>query len=425
MTQPLQLLIAEDNAADAELLIRALRRSNFEPDWRRVDTEKDFVGALHDGLDLIISDYDMPHFTGLKALTLAKARYPELPFLIVSGTIGEETAVEAMRLGATDYLLKDRLVRLGPAVERALQEARSKRERRLVEEDFRLLFAHNPMPMWVYELDTLRFLAVNDAAVAHYGYSRMEFLSMTLKEIRPAEDVPRMLESVRGRLPGVTRAGIWRHLRKDGSTIMVEIAAHITTFQGQPAELVLAHDVTERFAAEEALCESEGRLRIVTENARVGLIMVDTDRRYTFANATYAEILGLPSADIVGLRVADVLPGLYEEQIRPRLDRAFAGERVAYELNRPASGGMQYFAVKYEPTKTSGQVSLVVVVMTDITERVRADQRIREQLAELLRWQDVMLDREDRVQTLKAEINALLAQLAQPPRYGTDTPAAS
>jgi PAS domain S-box-containing protein len=134
----------------------------------------------------------------------------------------------------------------------------------------------------------------------------------------------------------------------------------------------LARDALRR-EAEQGLRASEERLQLVTDNARVGLVMIDRDRRYSFANATYAEILGLASPEIIGLRVADVLAPLYE-QIRPRLDRAFAGERVAYELSRPAAVGTHYYTVRYEPTKVNGAVVRVVAVVTDITDRKQAEE---------------------------------------------------
>src|SRR5271155_1274607 len=123
MSQRTQILIVEDNPADADLLVRELRHSGFEFDWQRVDTEAEYLAKLNSGLDLILSDYEMPEFGGLRALELLNQQPAlEIPFIIVSGTIGEEMAVAAMREGAADYLLKDRIVRLGPAVRRALQE---------------------------------------------------------------------------------------------------------------------------------------------------------------------------------------------------------------------------------------------------------------------------------------------------------------
>ena len=121
---------------------------------------------------------------------------------------------------------------------------------RASEERYRLLFQSNPHPMWVYDLDTLAFLAVNEAAVRHYGYSQKEFLRMTIKDIRPAEEVPRLLENVARVRSGLDQAGVWRHRKKDGTLIEVEITSYALTFDGRRAELVLANDVTERQRAE-------------------------------------------------------------------------------------------------------------------------------------------------------------------------------
>jgi PAS domain S-box-containing protein len=113
------------------------------------------------------------------------------------------------------------------------------------------LFEVNPHPMWVYDLETLRFLVVNDAAVRRYGYSRDEFLAITLRDIRPPEDVPALLRNVAGVGQGLDRAGLWRHRLKDGSLIDVEITSHTLEFDGRRAELVLAIDVAERRRTEE------------------------------------------------------------------------------------------------------------------------------------------------------------------------------
>jgi PAS domain S-box-containing protein len=128
---------------------------------------------------------------------------------------------------------------------------------RVSEERYRLFFESNPQPMWVYDLETLAFLAVNDAAVEHYGYTREQFLSMTLKDIRPQDDVPALLDNVSKVTAGIDKAGVWKHRKKDGTLIDVEITSHTLTFCGKRAEVVLAYDVTERKRLEQELVRAE------------------------------------------------------------------------------------------------------------------------------------------------------------------------
>jgi DNA-binding NtrC family response regulator len=116
MAQPIRLLLVEDNPSDVELVALALRRDGFEATIEQVDTEADYVAALSRTFDVILSDFELPQFDGLRALDLRGERGVTTPFIIVSGTIGEATAVEAMKRGAADYLLKDRLGRLGAAI---------------------------------------------------------------------------------------------------------------------------------------------------------------------------------------------------------------------------------------------------------------------------------------------------------------------
>jgi signal transduction histidine kinase/DNA-binding response OmpR family regulator len=137
MGTPLKILVVEDSPDDAELMIAQLRRHGFDPLWRRVDNEPEFLAELKKLPDIVLSDYAMPNFNGLRAAQLVQASGTNIPFILVSGTMGEETAVDAMRHGATDYLLKDRIARLGKAVERALEQKRLADERRRTEEELR------------------------------------------------------------------------------------------------------------------------------------------------------------------------------------------------------------------------------------------------------------------------------------------------
>lgn len=120
------------------------------------------------------------------------------------------------------------------------------------EEQYRLLFESNPIPMWVFDRNTLRFLAVNHAAIHQYGYTEQELLAATIADIRPTEDIPSLLADVEKRGFGFQEPGIWRHRKKNGSLFDVEIAAHSIEYHGVEAMLVAANDVTERKKAEES-----------------------------------------------------------------------------------------------------------------------------------------------------------------------------
>lgn len=129
-------------------------------------------------------------------------------------------------------------------------------------ERYRLTFDRNPVPMWVFERDTLAFLDVNQAAVEHYGYTREEFLAMSLKDIRPPDDVPQLVASVAEPMDGPTRLRRWKHRRKDGSLIDVEVTRTDVELQGRAAAFALANDVTQRLAAEQALERSKERIEL-------------------------------------------------------------------------------------------------------------------------------------------------------------------
>ena len=142
MGVPLKILLVEDSEDDALLLLRQLRRGGYEPTWERVDTAREMEAALEGReWDIVVSDHSMPTFSSVAALDLLRRKgFVDLPFIIVSGQIGEDAAVAAMKAGAHDYLMKDNLARLNSAIERELKDAEARRERRRAEEKYRLIF---------------------------------------------------------------------------------------------------------------------------------------------------------------------------------------------------------------------------------------------------------------------------------------------
>jgi PAS domain S-box-containing protein len=156
--QPLRVLVVEDHASDAELMIRALEAAGYDPDWCRVESECDYLTRLNPSLDVILADFYLPQFDAARALDLLQKRSFDIPLIVVTGSIGEEAAVEVLRSGAADYLLKDRLARLGPAVQRAIEQRRLRCAHRLAQQELcateeRMRFALRASRVGIWEAD--------------------------------------------------------------------------------------------------------------------------------------------------------------------------------------------------------------------------------------------------------------------------------
>jgi PAS domain S-box-containing protein len=385
MNDPLRMLHLEDDPDYCDLVRALLAQEGYRVESVLADDRASFQAALApEKFEVILADYSLPSYNGLEALRLAREKCPDTPFLLVSGTIGEEAAIESLKCGATDYVLKQWPDRLVPAVRRAIKEAAERKQRRQAETElsrrekyfraltenalnilsivdregvftyhspsvknvlgyepeelvgrsafdsihpedlpgvlqgfdnglkhpdrtftlefrvpkrdgswrcleavcqsrlgdpeiagvavnsrdvsdrklveaglresekrYRLIFDGNPTPMLVFDHETLVFLEVNEAAVQHYGYSRQEFRRMTLKDIRPPDDGPAMIEYVHefvvgSASSGVGFAGAWRHRRKDGSAMDVELKWCPISFGGRAASLAMVNDITQR-----------------------------------------------------------------------------------------------------------------------------------------------------------------------------------
>lgn len=274
MKEVLQVLIVEDNPADAKMLLAELRAAGYEPGWKRVETEADFLAELENSPDIILSDYAMPAFSGLRAAELLQASGREIPFILISGTVGEDVAVEAMRQGATDYLLKDRIVRLGSAVERALREALVKRERQKAEETLRLLgkaLEQTNESIFItdarLDLPGPAIVFVNPAYTRMTGYSAEESIGKTPRILQG----PRTDRAVLGRLrqsleQGEQFSGGAINYRKDGTEFDLEWqVAPVRDAGGETTHFVgIQRDVTERKARERELNSANRALHMLS-----------------------------------------------------------------------------------------------------------------------------------------------------------------
>ena len=186
MPLPLNILIVEDSEDDTQLVMQELRRAGFDPRWQRVETEPDFLAELAKQPDLILSDFAMPQFSGLRAAELTGTSGLDIPFILISGTIGEDLAVEAMKRGVTDYFLKDRIARLGAAVEQALAQKQIRMRQRQADASlklFRALIDRSSDGILVSDPATGRFLDVNHTICERLGYTREELLQLGVTDI--------------------------------------------------------------------------------------------------------------------------------------------------------------------------------------------------------------------------------------------------
>lgn len=332
--------------------------------------EGDLLGRrMHDVLPAAIAD-------GL-LVTIRRA-------LAIGETVKSEYSMvfegrRASRFAATvTPIAEDRVVWVSRDI---TEERAAEHSLRLSEQRYRLLFDANPMPMWVYDRSTQRFLDVNTAAVMQYGFSRDEFLSMTLAEIRPPSELPRLRRALERGPGSLNRSDGWRHRRKDGSIIDVEITAHTIDFEGHDAELVLAHDVTAQRLAEKGLRETTAFLEAVVEDSPLAIATVNLERRVTRWNPAAERMLGRTAEEMIGREYDSLIPDDRPERYPDTWQGALTGGEVArfgtYYRRRDGSRVDVDISVAglHGP---DGIVSGVMLILTDTTAQRKLEAQLRQ-----------------------------------------------
>src|SRR5580704_11761519 len=270
MSEIVRVLIVEDDPVDAELMVRELKRGGFAPDWVRVQTESEYLAQLDREPEIILSDSNLPLFDGFEALDLLRKRGLDIPFILVSGRMGEDLAVEAMKRGACDYLLKDRLARLGEAVRRAIDERRLRAERtwaigalRQSEERYRLV--SEASSDYVYSLKvgtdgTLTCEWITDPFTRITGFDAADLNSQGLTSVIHAEDVPIADQHRESLMSGQSGSIDVRIVTKDRQVRWIRIHER-PVFSAEAPKRVeriygAAQDITEQKQLEEQLLQS-------------------------------------------------------------------------------------------------------------------------------------------------------------------------
>jgi PAS domain S-box-containing protein len=271
---------------------------------------------------------------------------------------------------------------------------------KLQEQQYRLLFETNPSPMWVFATETLQILAVNEAAIVQYGYSRDEFLKLNLKDLRPPGDVPDLFKARALSSPQQMShySGQFRHLRKDGSLILAEIYSGPIVWAGVAARIVTAIDVTERKWGEEALRQAEEKYRSIFENAVEGIFQTTPEGRYISVNPALARMYGYDSPEELMASVNDIGHLLYvNPERRTEFKRLIEAqgfvERFEYEVYRKDGSRIWVSENARAARDASGAVIYYEGTVQDITERKRAEERSREQADIINRAHDIVVIR--------------------------------
>jgi PAS domain S-box-containing protein/putative nucleotidyltransferase with HDIG domain len=261
----LRILLLEDQPTDAELAENALREAGLSFVSRRVDTREAFMQALEEFKpDIVLADYKLPAFDGASAVRMVQQRHPDIPVVMVTGAVGDEKAIELLKLGARDYILKDRLARLGPAVKRTLSEERGIRARKAAEkalresdEKLRAIFDGALDGIVLADTETMQFITANPAFCSMLGYSPEELARLGVRDIHPQQDLPHIAEQFerisRGELQLATDILV---KRKDGSLIYADIKGSRVRLGDRNYLVGIFRDTTERKHAETALARS-------------------------------------------------------------------------------------------------------------------------------------------------------------------------
>lgn len=256
------------------------------------------------------------------------------------------------------------------------------------EESFRLLFDGNPVPMWVSDRESLRFLAVNDAAIAHYGYSREQFLSMTVPELRPAVDRARFGEFLRALRPDQFSENVGQHATADGRSIDVSVYSRALTYAGRSARLTVVHDISKSKQAENELRRTQKFLDAIIEYVPAPILVKDVrsvqddagNCRYTLVNRAFEELFGASRSEIVGKTVAELYPKERAEFIIAENSSALASQNpitlADHEVHTATNGIRICTATTVAVRDDAQDPQYLVTVLQDVTERKRAEQRI-------------------------------------------------
>lgn len=379
---PLRVLVVEDSAEDAELLLRAMRQSGYEPAAARVETAAAMRAALQEQpWDLILSDYQIPGFGGMEALRIAKESGLDLPFIVVSGKVGEEALVEVMKAGATDFLLKGSLGRLGSMIKRELADAAARRGMRQARVEWRAAFDAVQDAIFIHDAD-FRILRANLAYAALGGLPVAQAIGKPYWEVFPLQDGP---------LPGclaITQGHRgWKEEEEftlsSGEAFSSRAFAVANDRGDYLYSIHVLQDITERNRIMEAVQTSERRFRNLIENSADAFFVIDPAGKLIYRSESGTKLSGYQAEQVLGHQIMDFLVAEDIPAARRALGEVLAapGRIVRIELRlRRNDGSVTDVEFVAKNCLDIPEVGGIVITARDITERKRAVELLRERV---------------------------------------------
>ena len=392
MDPALRVLHLEDDARDAELVCDMLEAGGIVCDITRVQTREEFVAALDKGgFDVILADYSLPSFDGMSALKIAAQRSLDVPFIFVSGALGEELAIEALKTGATDYVLKERLARLAPSVQRTLREARERIERERAEEAARTANARlegilNIARDAIISVDShQRILLFNQGAEKVFGYAQAEVIGRPLELLLPQrfEDAHRKRIEAFARSPDTARImGQRREVsgrRKDGGEFPADASISKLDLGGELVFTVILRDVTEQKRAEEALRQSEEQWRAAYSSNPTMYFIVDAAGTMLSVNEFGAEQLGYSASELIGQPMLNIFVEADRKRVQGDAESCFQnpGRRTRWEARKIRKDGTILWVRETANAVLLKNQPVLLIVCEDITEQKHAEEALR------------------------------------------------
>jgi PAS domain S-box-containing protein len=390
MNKKIRILHLEDVPADAELIERELKKSSLDFEFMWVTNKQDFEKALKEfSPDVILSDHSIPSFGSIPALKMIRDKKMNIPFILITSTMSDEAAVDMMREGISDYLIKDRLHRLPNAIQNALEKFAVEMEKEKYHEEvvkneklFRALI-ENSADMKTLALPDGTLLYGSPSITKVLGFSPEEYLHTPAFELIHPDDIPGLMEQMMdiANIPGKSFYRQQRLKHKDGTWRWCE--GTITNLLNEPGINALVsnfRDITNRKKTEDSILESEERYRNIVETAQEGIWTIDKNNRTNFVNKKVQEILEYSSEEMMGKLVFDFM----DEEGKER-----AGKEIELQKKEPSksrefkfltkSGNFVWAQISTNPIfDGNGKYKGALAMLIDITERKIADETLRQ-----------------------------------------------